>query len=134
MSLPKINRTGLPAAKEAPEKNQEPASLFERAYQLLQPLIVPSLALVPEAEFSTRTFVTYLRASNPGEDAYTEAVSGWQDNFTLGRQTIHGQILPQLLKEAGATWVSYSYNPADDDGLSVPSLWLKPGYKYQDED
>lgn len=127
MSLPKINRT-----KKETAANAEPP--LERAYRLLQPLIVPSLALVPEPEFTTRTFVMYLRATEPGETAYTDAVSGWKDNLTLGRQTVHGQILPDLLKKADATWVGYSYDPADEDGLSVPSRWLKPGYKYQDDE
>lgn len=104
------------------------------AYDLLRPLVSLTLALLPEPEFTTRQFVMYLRATDPGEDAYTQAVSLWKDNFTLGRQTIHGQVIPQLLREeARASWVGYVYNdPAEDDGLSVPSRWLKPGYTYEE--
>src|SRR4051794_33860450 len=113
-------------------RGKEPPQPWGRAFDLLRPLIVPTLALLPEPEFTTRQFVMYLRATEPGEDAYTLAVSGWKDNLTVGRQTIHGQIIPQLLREEGqATWVGYVYNdPEEDDGLSVPSRWLKPGYKY----
>ena len=113
------------------EKEKNP---IEQATDLLRPLIVPSLALVPEPEFTTRQFVMYLRATTPGEAAYSQAISNWKDNFTLGRQIVHGQIVPQLLRdEAGASWVGYVYNqPDEDDGLSVPSRWLKPGYKYAD--
>jgi hypothetical protein len=114
---------------------REPETPWEQAYKLLQPLIVPSLALVPNPEFTTREFIMYLRASNPGEDAYTQAVSAWKDNFTLGRQTIHGQIVPQLLREvAHATWVGFVQDPAEEDGLHVPSRWLKPGYRYDDNE
>ena len=107
---------------------------WETAYNLLRPLITPSLALVPDPEFTTRQFIIYLRATELGEEAYTSAVSQWKDNFTLGRQTIHGQIVPQLLQHEGdATWVGYVHNdPAEEDGLSVPSRWLKSGYKYED--
>ncbi len=112
-----------------------PVEPWEKAYLLLQPLIPLTLALLPEPEFTTRQFVLYLRATEPGELAYTQAVSGWKDNLTLGRQTVHGQVLPQLLKEEGkATWVGYSYDPAEEDGLSVPSRWLKPGYSYSGDE
>lgn len=116
-------------------KTKEPETPWEKAFLLLRPLIVPSLALLPEPEFTTRQFIIYLRATEPGELAYTLAVSGWKDNYTVGRQTIHGQIIPQLLREeARATWVGYVYNePEEEDGLSVPSRWLKPGYKYPDD-
>lgn len=115
-------------------KPKETRSPQEVAYDLLRPLVALTIALLPEPEFTTRQFVMHMRATNPGEDAYTQAVSLWKDNFTLGRQTIHGQIVPQLLREeAHATWVGYVYNdPAEEDGLSVPSRWLKPGYKYED--
>ena len=111
---------------------KEAPTPWEAAYELLKPLIKPTLALVPEPEFTTRQFVIYLRATEPGEEAYTRAVSHWKDNFNLGRQTIHGQVVPQLLREeAAATWGGYVYNdPAEEDGLSVPSRWLKPGYAY----
>jgi len=93
-------------------KSKEPADPWERAYLLLQPFIVPTLALLPEPEFTTRQFVMYLRATAPGEETYTQAVSGWKDNMTLGRQTVHGQIIPQLLREEGkATWAGYVYDP-----------------------
>ncbi|MDB5082388.1 MAG: hypothetical protein JWP00_4312 [Chloroflexi bacterium] len=107
----------------------------EAAYDLLRPLVKLTLALLPEPEFTTRQFIIYMRATNPGEDAYTQAVSLWKDNFTLGRQTIHGQVVPQLLREEGAaTWVGYVYNdPEEEDGLSVPSRWLKPGYTYPED-
>ncbi len=113
----------------------EPLTPWEAAYNLLQPLMVPSLALLPDPEFTTRQFIMYLRATEPGEEAYTRAVSLWKDNFTLGRQTIHGQIVPQLLREvAGASWAGYIYNqPEEEDGLSVPSRWLKPGYHYPED-
>ena len=113
---------------------KEPVDPWERAYGLLQPLIKPTLLLLPEPEFTTRQFIMYLRATNPGEDAYTLAVSGWKDNLTLGRQTVHGQVIPQLLREEGqATWAGYVYGqPEEEDGLSVPSRWLKPGYSYEE--
>ncbi len=104
------------------------------AYDLLCPLVTLTLALLPEPEFTTRQFVMYLRATDPGEDAYTQAVSLWKDSFTIGRQTIHGQVIPQLLREeAKASWVGYVYNdPVEEDGLCVPSRWLKPGYSYDE--
>lgn len=100
---------------------------WEQAYQLLQPLIIPTLMLIPGEDFTSRQFAIYLRATEPGEDAYQMAVSGWKDNLTLGRQTVHGQILPQLLRECGkAEWGGYIYDdPEEDDGLSVPSFWIK---------
>lgn len=113
-------------------KPKEPADPWERAYLLLQPLIIPTMALLPEPEFTTRQFVMYLRATEPGEEAYTQAVSGWKDNLTLGRQTVHGQIVPQLLREGQATWAGYVYDLEEDDGLSVPARWLKPGYSIDD--
>ncbi len=124
MTKPLINRTA-----------KEPLSPWERAYNLLRPLIVPTLALLPDPEFTTRQFAIYLRATEPGEEAYTQAVSGWKDNLNLGRQTIHGQIIPQLLRDEGqASWAGYVYNdPAEEDGLSVPSRWLKPGYSYPED-
>jgi hypothetical protein len=113
--------------------SKEPTDPWERAYQMLQPLIVPTMALLPEPEFTTRQFVTYLRATDPGEEAYTQAVSGWKDNLNLGRQTVHGQIIPQLLRDEGkATWAGYVYDPQEEDGLSVPARWLKPGYTYDE--
>lgn len=120
-----------PLINRKPKETRPPSAA---AYDLLRPLVALTIALLPEAEFTTRQFVMYLRATDPGEDAYTQAVSLWKDNFTLGRQTIHGQIVPQLLREeAKATWVGYVYNdPAEEDGLSVPSRWLKPGYKYEE--
>ncbi len=116
-------------------KAKEPTEPWARAYHLLRPLVAPTLALLPAPEFTTRQFVLYLRATNPGEEAYTQAVSGWKDNLTLGRQTVHGQVVPQLLRdEAGATWAGYVYNePEEEDGLHVPSRWLKPGYKYPED-
>ena len=114
-------------------KPKETRPAPEVAFDLLRPLVALTLALLPEPEFTTRQFVMYLRATDPGEDAYTQAVSLWKDNFSLGRQVIHGQVVPRLLREeAKATWVGYIYNePAEEDGLSVPSRWLKPGYSYE---
>jgi hypothetical protein len=99
----------------------------EHAYELLEPFIVPTLALIPGEKFTTRQFIMYLRAYDQGEDAYQFAVSGWKDNLTLGRQTVHGQIVPQLLRNKGVEWLGYVYDaPEEEDGLSVPSLWAKP--------
>jgi hypothetical protein len=113
-----------PIINRSPARSKNP---WERAYQLLQPLIIPTLMLIPGEEFTSRQFVTYLRATNPGEEAYQLAVSGWPDNLLQGRQTVHGQILPQLLRESGKVeWAGYVYDdPEQDDGLSVPSYWLK---------
>ncbi|HEX2914249.1 MAG TPA: hypothetical protein VH186_25850 [Chloroflexia bacterium] len=124
MAKPLINR-----------KPKDPAQLWDYALELLRPLIIPTLALLPNPEFTTREFIMYLRATNPGEDAYTQAVSAWKDNLTLGRQTVHGQIIPQLLREeAKASWAGYVYNDQnEEDGLSVPSRWLKPGYTYSED-
>lgn len=124
MAKPLINRK--------PKEVQNPQEI---AYELLRPLVSLTLALLPEPEFTTRQFIMYLRATDPGEDAYTQAVSLWKDNFTLGRQTIHGHVVPQLLRqEAKASWAGYLYNdPSEEDGLSVPSRWLKPGYAYPDD-
>lgn len=106
-------------------KSEDPQ---EQAVRLLTPLIIPTLALLPQSEFTTRQFVMYLRATEPGEEAYQFAVSGWPDNLTLGRQTIHGHIIPQLLQKVGrAEWLGYVYgDPQEEDGLSVPSRWLRP--------
>ncbi len=114
-----------PIINRKPVKENENPS--ERAYKLLQPLIIPTLMLTPGEEFTSRQFVTYLRATDPGEDAYQMAVSGWKENLLLGRQTVHGQILPQLLRESGKVdWAGYVYDdPEADDGLSVPSFWIK---------
>jgi hypothetical protein len=114
-------------------KPKETRPAQEVAFDLLRPLVPLTLALLPEPEFTTRQFVMYLRATGPGEDAYTQAVSLWKDNLALGRQVVHGQIVPRLLREeAKATWAGYVYgDPAEDDGLSVPARWLKPGYSYE---
>jgi hypothetical protein len=121
MAKPTINR--VPSSEDP----------RERAYRLLEPFVLPTLSLIPGEEFSTRQFVTYLRAYDKGEDAYQFAVSGWKDNLTLGRQTLHGQILPQLLRNAGVEWLGYIYgNPEEEDGLSVPSLWQKPSSRGQE--
>jgi hypothetical protein len=120
-----------PLINRKPKEIQNPQ---EAAYALLRPLVSLTLALLPEPEFTTRQFIMYLRATDPGENAYTQAVSLWKDNFNLGRQTIHGLVVPQLLRqEAKATWAGYVYNdPDEQDGLSVPSRWLKPGYTYEE--
>ncbi len=116
-------------------KPKEPTSLFLQAYEILRPLIVPTLGLLPEPEFTTRQFIVYLRATTPGEEAYTGAVSLWKDNLNLGRQTIHGQIIPQLLREEGrATFAGFvHHSPEEEDGLSVPTRWLKSGYTYPED-
>ncbi len=116
MPKPFINRKASPGL-----------SAWEQAYKILQPLIVPTLMLLPGEEFTSRQFVTYLRATTPGEDAYQRAVSCWKENLLQGRQTIHGQILPQLLRESKKVeWAGYVYGePEEDDGLSVPSYWAK---------
>jgi hypothetical protein len=99
----------------------------EKAHSLLEPFILPTLSLIPGEEFTTRQFILYLRAYDQGEDAYQFAVSGWKDNLILGRQTVHGQIVPQLLRSKGVVWLGYVYGePEEEDGLSVPSLWQKP--------
>ena len=74
----------------------------ERAIRLLQPQIVPALARLPDDEFTLRQFIMYLRATEAGEEAYQYAVSGWPANLTLGRQTIHGQIMPSIVANCRA--------------------------------
>jgi len=106
-------------------QNEDPQ---ERAVRLLQPQIEPTLARLPHDEFTLRQFVMYLRATEAGEEAYQYAVSGWPTNLTVGRQTIHGQIIPQLLRLVGrAEWLGYVYSdPAEEDGLAVPTRWSRP--------
>ena len=104
-------------------KNEDPV---ERALRILQPQILPALARLPEDEFTLRQFVIYLRATEKGEDAYQLAVSSWPNNLLLGRQTVHGQLIPQLLRSVGkAEWLGYVYDQNEEDGLSVPTRWLR---------
>lgn len=99
----------------------------QRAIRFLQPQILPALARLPQDEFTTRQFIMYLRATNAGEEAYQQAVSSWPQNITLGRQIVHGQLVPQLLRATGVEWLGYVYNdPEEEDGLAVPARWLRP--------
>ncbi len=79
-----------PVINRKPSASSNP---WEQAYKILRPLIIPTLGLIPAEVFTSRQFVTYLRATNPGEEAYQLAVSGWKENLLQGRQNVHGQIL-----------------------------------------
>jgi hypothetical protein len=107
-------------------QNEDP---LERAARLLQPQILPALMRLQQDEFTTREFIMYLRATEAGEEAYQYAVSSWSANLTLGRQIVHSQLIPALLRSvSGVEWLGYSYDTSEEDGLAVPSRWQRPAF------
>lgn len=105
---------------------QTGADRMSRAMELLQPAVQRALARCP-AEFTTRQLIQTLLEEPEGQAAYRAAVALWDDfPAPFGQRTVHGLIVPRLLRASGQVrWAGYIHDPAEDDGLAVPSRWHK---------
>jgi hypothetical protein len=105
---------------------------YDEALQAIAPAVAFTLKRAPAGfRFTTTQFVRALREQPEGDQAYQRALSVIQANQSWGSlagQVLHGQIIPDLLRSSGQVrFAGFAHDapPGDDDGLSVPSWWLK---------
>ncbi len=105
-------------------ENQNKAA---EAARLLGPFVSAVVALLPDDVFSTREYMMAFREIPAAAAAYEQAVALWGEDRRLGLLSVHGQVGPRLLREAGlATWLGYiGGSTIDEDGLHVPARWKK---------
>lgn len=76
-------------------------------------------------EFTTVEFVEALQLEEPARVAYHEAVRRWpESNERLAKMIIHGQVIPQLLRESGLVeWSGFAYG--EEDPYAIPAWWRR---------
>jgi len=75
-------------------------------------------------EFTTVEFIEVLQQDDAAQHAYELALTRWPQNDDLGRMIVHGQIIPELLRETGLVeWAGFAYD--EDDPYAIPAWWRR---------
>ena len=101
-----------------------------QANAILEGPVEAAIAQMTEDRFSTRRIIAELRATLDGEAAYQAALQTLAPDpgsEHMGLLVLHGQVVPGILRRSKLVRFGgfIHGNPAEDDGLAVPSLWIK---------
>ncbi len=112
---------------EVVDSQPRPDDRMSQALALLAPHVIALLDQWLRPEFTTKQFIESLLTDEAAQAAYLLAVGLWPDfppNF--GQKTVHGLIIPRLLRATGkAQWAGYVHDATQDDGLGVPAKWRR---------
>ncbi|HEU5423151.1 MAG TPA: hypothetical protein VFU72_06395 [Nitrolancea sp.] len=90
----------------------------------LRPHVTSVARRINVDEFTTVQFVEALHLDDPARAAYEEAVRRWPENEHLAKMILHGQVIPQLLRESGLVeWAGFAYG--EEDPYAVPAWWRR---------
>lgn len=104
------------------DSKEEPIA---EATRLLKPCIASVASRINVDEFTTAEFVEACQQDTGCQGAYREAVKLWpEEDETLAKMVIHGQIIPELLRATGLVeWAGYAHGEADD--YAIPAWWRR---------
>lgn len=104
-----------------------PRDTYERATDLLDPMVRAAVAAFGGRAFSTRRLIETIRATEAGQQAYAAAIQMLEEDRgePMAKHILHGQIVPEILR--GSHLVRFAGfihgEPDEDDGYAVPSRW-----------
>ncbi len=98
---------------------------IEEVADLLWPYIVPLIRRIDAEEFTTVQFIEAMQLDEPTRQAYEAALRRWPEaDRELAKMVVHGQVIPQLLRQSGLVeWAGFAYG--EDDPYAVPAWWRK---------
>jgi hypothetical protein len=101
-----------------PDENQP----TELAMEIMRGPLTALLWRVDADEFTTLQLIDVIELDEDAERAYAEALALWPHNERLGKMIVHGQVIPQLLRESGVVeWAGFAHGEEDD--YAVPAWW-----------
>lgn len=97
----------------------------ETVAELLRPSVAPLIQRIDAEEFTTLQFIEAMQLDEPARQAYEAALGHWPDaDRELAKMVVHGQVIPQLLRQSGLVeWAGFAHG--EDDPYAVPAWWRK---------
>lgn len=96
------------------------------AADLLRGPLRQLLALIDADEFTTLQLIDVVAEHPPSRVAYAQALALWPGNERRAKMIVHGQVIPQLLRESGVVeWAGFAHGEADP--YAVPAWWRRVG-------
>jgi hypothetical protein len=95
-----------------------------QATDVLRGHIAPIIERINVDEFTTVEFIEALQQDDAARHAFELALSRWPRNDDLARMIVHGQIIPELLRESGLVeWSGFAYD--QEDPYAIPAWWRR---------
>jgi len=100
---------------------------LEAVTEFLAPIVTNIVRRIDADEFTTVEFIEVMQTDDVARDAYDTALRMWPDHDPcIAKMVIHGQAIPQILRESGlVTWAGFAHG--EDDDYAVPAWWRKTG-------
>ena len=103
-----------------PDENQP----TELAMEILRVPLTAMVERVDADEFTTMQFIDAIELDSAAARAYAAALSLWPTNERLGKMIVHGQVIPQLLRESRVVeWAGFAHG--EEDAYAVPAWWRR---------
>jgi hypothetical protein len=94
------------------------------ALELLRDPLTALLGRIDSDEFTTLQLIEVIPEDPPTSEAYATALALWPRNERLGKMIVHGQVIPQLLRESGVVeWAGFAHG--EEDAYAVPAWWRR---------
>jgi hypothetical protein len=95
-----------------------------QATDVLREHITPIIDRINVDEFTTVEFIEALQQDDAARHAFQLALSRWPRNDDLAKMIVHGQIIPELLRESGKVeWAGFAYD--QEDPYAIPAWWRR---------
>ncbi|HEX7102512.1 MAG TPA: hypothetical protein VF201_07700 [Nitrolancea sp.] len=95
-----------------------------QATDVLRGHIAPIIERINVDEFTTVEFIEVLQQDDAARHAFELALTRWPRNDDLARMIVHGQIIPELLRESGLVeWAGFAYD--QEDLYAIPAWWRR---------
>jgi hypothetical protein len=87
----------------------------DEAMALLRPHVGRLVERIDVDEFTTVEFIEAMQLDEEAKDAYRQALHLWPaTRERLAKMIVHGQVIPQLLRESGrAEWSGFAHGEVD---------------------
>lgn len=95
-----------------------------QAADVLRAHIAPLIQRINVDEFTTYEFIEVLQQDDAARNAYELALTRWPQDENLAKMVVHGQIIPDLLRETGLVeWTGFAYD--QNDPYAIPAWWKR---------